>query len=97
MTSEAQGILQKLRQERTRLFERYGLLSMAVFGSTVRSDHRAASDVDIMVELGSPIGLDFVTLADELEQLLGRKVDLVSKRSIKPRYMVHIEPDLQYV
>jgi uncharacterized protein len=55
------------------------------------------SDVDILVEFDRPIGLAFVQLADELEELLDAKVDLVSHRAIQPRMMKHIEPDLIYV
>lgn len=86
-----------LRRERQRLFAKYGLKSMAVFGSMSRDDHRPDSDVDIMVEFEKPISLDFFDLADELESLVHRRVDLVTRRTIKDRYMPYIEPDLRYV
>ena len=90
-------ILIVLRGERGRLFSKYGLKSMAVFGSMVRDDHRPDSDVDILVEFNKPLELDFFDLADELEALVNRRVDLVTRRSIKDRYMPYIEPDLRYV
>ena len=90
-------ILSVLRRERARLFAKYGLKSMAVFGSATRDDFRPESDVDIMVDFERPIGMEFIDLADELEAMLQRKVDLATKGGIKPHYMPYIEPDLKYV
>jgi predicted nucleotidyltransferase len=90
-------ILSVLRRERARLFAKYGLKSMAVFGSATRDDFRPGSDVDIMVEFERPIGIEFMDLADELEGMLKRKVDLATKGAVKPWYMETILPDLKYV
>jgi len=90
-------ILSVLRRERARLFAKYGLKSMAVFGSATRDDFRPDSDVDIMVKFERPIGIEFVSLADELETIVQRKVDLVTRGSIKERYLPYILPDLTYI
>ena len=90
-------IMSALRRERARLFATYGLKSMALFGSATRNDLGSESDVDIMVEFNRPIGIEFVELADELESIVHRKVDLVTRGSIKDRYLPFILPDLQYV
>lgn len=90
-------ILAVLRRERDRLFAKYGLKSMAVFGSATRDDFTPESDVDIMVEFNRPIGIEFIDLADELESLVQRKVDLVTRGSIKDRYMPYILKDLKHV
>jgi hypothetical protein len=90
-------ILSVLRRERARLFAKYGLKSMAVFGSATRDDFRPDSDVDIMVEFERPIGIEFVSLADELETIVQRKVDLVTRGSIKERYLPYLLPDLKYI
>lgn len=89
--------LRLLREHRTELFAHYPLRMMAIFGSVSRGDNGPESDVDIMVEFERPVGLDFVRLAYELEELLGTKVDLVTRKSIKDRYFKYIEPDLKYV
>ena len=52
------------------------------------------SDVDILVEVEPSIGLGFVTLAERLESLLGHKVDLVSRRGIKPLLWKRLEREL---
>jgi predicted nucleotidyltransferase len=66
---------------------RYGVKELAVFGSAVRGEMRPESDLDLMVEFepGVRVGVvKFETLAGELEALAGRKVDLVTKRGLKP-------------
>jgi predicted nucleotidyltransferase len=90
-------ILSVLRGERARLFAKYGLKSMAVFGSATRDDFRPDSDVDLLVDFERPIGMEFMDLADELEAILQRKVDLATVGGIKPHYMPYITPDLKYV
>lgn len=92
-----QDILQVLRRERDRLFAKHALTSMAVFGSTARDERRPDSDVDILVEFDTSKDYDFLELAEELESLLDRKVDLVSRKGVRPWYMAHIERDLKYV
>lgn len=69
------------------LCRRYGVKELSVFGSGVRGEIRPESDIDIMVEFepGIRVGLiKFQSLADELEALIGRRVDLVTKRGLKP-------------
>jgi len=91
---EIKHILNKHKPE---LFEKYPLKSIAVFGSYSRNEQKPVSDVDIMVEFTKPVGIRFIDLADELEQLLDVKVDLVSKNGIKPKYFQSIKSDLIYV
>lgn len=90
-------IQEKLRQVKTRLFEKYHVNSIGLFGSIVRPDFTPESDIDIVVDFSQPIGIEFVDLANELEKLLGRKVDLVSRAGIRPQYYKAIEPDILYV
>ena len=66
---------------------RYGVKELSLFGSAVRGEMRPESEIDIMVEFepGVRIGLiKFESLVDELESLAGRRVDLVTKRGLKP-------------
>ena len=89
-----QSILKKHKQ---RLTEKYSLSVMAVFGSYGRGQQKENSDVDILVDFQKPIGIEFIDLANELENLLKLKVDLVSKNGVKPHYLKQIEQDLNYV
>ena len=66
---------------------RYGVKELSLFGSAVRGEMRPESDIDIMVEFepGVRVGLImFESLVEELESLAGRRVDLVTKRGLKP-------------
>lgn len=90
-------IRQLLENHKQRLKDKYHIKSIGLFGSIVRGDRTEGSDVDILVEFEKPIGLDFVSLADELEDILGIKVDLVTPNAIKPRMMRYIKQDLIYV
>jgi predicted nucleotidyltransferase len=91
------AIQEKLRQVKPKLSEKYHVNSIGLFGSVVRKDFRADSDIDIVVDFTQPIGIEFVDLAEELEKLLHRKVDLVSKEGIRPQYYQAIQPEILYV
>ena len=93
MTAKEQ-ILRTLHEQRALLNRRYPVRRLALFGSWARGDAREDSDVDILVEVDPSIGMAFVELAEELERALGRHVDLVSRRAIKPAYWKRIEPEL---
>ena len=95
--STREEILQKLKELKQSLAARYPIASMALFGSFARSEQTKDSDIDLLVELNGRIGSKFIDLADELEESLGTKVDLVSKKGIKPRYLRSIESELIYV
>lgn len=90
-------ILKELVQHKPELQKRFKVRKMALFGSYARGDQQAGSDVDILVEVDPSIGLDFVTLAERIEKLLGISVDLVSSRAVNSRAMKYIEPELIYV
>ena len=77
--------------------KKYNLKSLGIFGSYTRGDQTPDSDVDIVVEFEQPIGLKFVTLANELEVVLQMKVDLVSRRGVKPKYWAYIKEEVIYV
>ncbi len=70
---------------------------MAIFGSYSRKEQHEASDLDILVEFSGRIGIRFIDLADELENIIGFKVDLVSKKGINEKYLKYIDSELIYV
>lgn len=63
---------------------RYGIVELAVFGSVARGEERPDSDLDLYYVLapGARLGWEIADLNDELTELLGRPVDLGSKRSL---------------
>ncbi len=70
---------------------------MAIFGSYSRGENTDESDLDVLVEFNGKIGIRFVDLADEIESIVGLKVDLVSRNGIKKGYLSAIDSDLVYV
>jgi predicted nucleotidyltransferase len=64
--------------------ERYGVASLAVFGSVARGEERGGSDVDLLYVLkpGARLGFRLFELEDELAEIFGRPVDLVARKSI---------------
>jgi len=67
------------------LAERHGATNVRIFGSFARGEARPDSDVDILVSMKPGRSyFDFVALWQDLEELLGRKVDVVSDRGISP-------------
>ncbi|MEO7908187.1 MAG: nucleotidyltransferase family protein [Roseiflexaceae bacterium] len=76
--------LETIRNHRNELLD-FGVSSLAVFGSVARDTARPASDVDVLVEFNTPVGLfTFVRLQQHLEALLGCRVDLVTPDAIRP-------------
>jgi predicted nucleotidyltransferase len=88
-----------LNAHRAVLQERYGVRSIAVFGSYARGEATETSDIDLVVQLERPLGLKFFELWDYLEQALGTRVDLLTPNALKqrPRLQQEAEQDLIYV
>ena len=92
-----QEIKSTLSKHKNHLFTDYPIKSLAIFGSYSRDEQTDQSDLDIIVEFNGKIGIRFIDLADELEDLIGFKIDLVSKNGIKEKYYQSITSDLIYV
>lgn len=90
-----ENILRKHKQE---LKKRFKLKEIGIFGSSVRDEQKKRSDIDILVEFEKPIGLfEFMDLEEYLMKILGAKVDLVSKKALKPRIGKHILQEVIYI
>jgi len=78
-------VLREKREEILAIAKSYGAYNVRIFGSTVRNEANENSDVDILVsfERGRTI-IDLVSLNDELESLLGKKVQVVTDGGIPP-------------
>jgi hypothetical protein len=75
--------LQAKRQEILRIAAQHGARSIRLFGSVARGDSRPDSDVDLLVEMEpGPSLLDIGALLMELQQLLGRRVDIVEPEGL---------------
>ena len=86
-----QSILQTLRQHKPELQSKYPVSAKGVFGSYARGEATEKSDIDIAVEISGTMGLNFIAMADEIEELFGIKTDVVPMRSIKPEYLQYVK------
>ncbi len=77
--------VEKIRRTILPILQSHGVGKAGLFGSFIRGDSRKNSDIDILVEIEKDISLlDFVGLKLEIEEALGKKVDLVEYDTIKP-------------
>ncbi len=91
MKNKIDRIIMKLRENKPFLEEKYKVKTLGVFGSYVRGEQKKSSDLDILVEFAEPVGLfEYMELEEFLEKNTGVKVDLVSKKALKPRIGKHI-------
>ncbi|MBX0312011.1 MAG: nucleotidyltransferase family protein [Sulfurihydrogenibium sp.] len=76
-----------LQKHKKYLEEKFGVVEIAIFGSYARNKQREDSDIDIMVDFkeGYKTFDNYMDLKFYLEELLGKKVDLVIRSAIKPR------------
>ncbi len=93
---EIQKILALHRHD---LHARFHVERIGVFGSYSRGDMSPQSDVDILVEFYQPVGWEIVDVRDYLQELLGMRVDLITKAAVKKKPLLwqSILEDLVYV
>jgi predicted nucleotidyltransferase len=90
-------ILKELAFHKEDLFKKFNIKSMGIFGSYTRNEQRKDSDLDILVEFNSSVGIEFIDLANYSETVLKIRIDLVSSSGIKPKYYAEIRNELIYV
>ena len=95
-TTNRDDVIKILKSKRT-AYKKYGVKSLALFGSAARNRLRKRSDVDILVQFNRPTWANYIGLKFYLEDLLGRKVDLVTPNGLKPAVRPSVEKDLLYV
>jgi predicted nucleotidyltransferase len=87
-----------VKENKIVLTKQFKVKEIGIFGSVVRGEDKETSDVDILVEFEEPIGLfKFLELEEYLSGLIGRKVDLVSKKALKPRIGKHILKEVAFL
>jgi predicted nucleotidyltransferase len=92
--SQRAYILDQLQRHKDSLERDFSVDYLGLFGSVAREEDGISSDVDLLVSFSRPVGVEFLELGHHLEQLLGRKVDLVSLGGIAPKYLEAIQDDL---
>lgn len=94
---EIKNILKKHKEE---LKKKYGIKEIGIFGSYIKGKNRESSDLDILVEFEEFAKIDlikFVEIENYLSEILGIKVDLVDKTTLKPAIGKHILQEVIYL
>lgn len=75
---------------------RHGVTNVCLFGSVVRGEERPDSDIDLIIDLDEGRGFDdYLSFADELEQLFGRRVEVVLRRSLSRHFRPFVEKEAE--
>jgi len=86
LPNDLEALRARLREMLPALHERYHVVDVAVFGSRVRDDFTPDSDLDLLVTFDDRASLfDLIGIEQDLGELFGVKVDVVTPGSIKPR------------
>ena len=91
-------IIENLREQKNIIKNNYKANIIGLFGSLVRGEQRPDSDVDILVEFDKDADLiNYLALSDYLENILGRKVDLVSLPFLRDKIRPSVIKDLRKI
>lgn len=90
-------ILNRLRELKPFLNREYSVKEIGLFGSFASDSAREDSDIDLLIELEKPIGWKFFSLEIYLEQIFGRKIDLVTKNALRENLKEDILNKVNYV
>ena len=85
-----------LRGYRPFLQEKFKVKEIGIFGSYARDEESEESDVDILVEFSEPIGWEFFDLKELLQEILGKEVDLVTMKALRPQMKDKILEEVVY-
>jgi uncharacterized protein len=91
-------ITERIKEHKEELSRRYCIREIGVFGSCVRGEAKAGSDIDMLIDTEEPLDLfRFLELEERLSELTGGKVDLVSKKALKPEIGKMILQEVKYL
>ena len=88
-------IIKNLQKNKSTLAKKFKVKELAVFGSYAREENLKNSDLDLLVEFSEPVSFfTFFDLEEYLEKTLKIRIDLVSKKALKPKLEQHILRDI---
>ena len=87
-------MLMERRDDILRIARRHGAFNVRLFGSVARGGDRSDSDLDVLVELEPGRSLvDRIALKQDLEDLLGREIDVVTEQSLHPKIRENVRQE----
>lgn len=98
MSKNLKQITDRLGKQLPNLKQNFFVGKIGVFGSFVHGDNNQKSDVDILIDLSKPISMfHFLDLEEKLSNIIGKKVDLVTTKALKPIIKDEILSEVVYV
>lgn len=95
--TDTDTMINRIEEHSEEIRVEFGVARLGVFGSRLRGDARADSDLDVLVEFAYPTFRNYMGLKRFLERLIGVPVDLVSTAALKPLLREHILHEVRYV
>lgn len=90
--------IEEVKQKTQPVLEKHGVTYAAIFGSLARGEDHPQSDIDILVRLGRPTGIiGYMQLVQNLEEILQKKVDLVTEQGLNEHVRPYVLPDLKII
>jgi predicted nucleotidyltransferase len=91
-------LIEKLKQEKPILSEKFSVEEIAIFGSYARNTQTDASDIDLLVKLKEPKINNLAGLLNYLEEKLKKHIDITTKHKyLTPRFLSRLEKEIIYV
>jgi predicted nucleotidyltransferase len=95
MTALLDDVLETIRARRVDIEARHGVRLIGVAGSVARGQEKPGSDIDVLYDVtGRPTLFNLAEVQFELEEALGRRVDLVDREMMRPAARTYMERDL---
>ncbi len=90
--------LNDIREKIAPILRDNGVSQAKIFGSFARGEDKSESDIDLVISLGRPMGMfAYMRLVNQLEGILGRKVDLLTDKSVNTHIAPYIKDDLKII
>jgi hypothetical protein len=87
-------IIEILKKHKDIIQKKYTVKKIGIFGSYAKGTQKKSSDIDILVELETPTYNNFINLAFYLEELYGKKIDLITMKGLSPYIFPYVEKEV---
>ena len=83
-------------KDHNEILRKYEVKRIGLFGSFARGDQKKNSDIDFLVEFEKPVFENFMDLAFYLEELFGRKIELITNGNLSPYIQPYVEKEVKW-
>jgi len=90
-------IISQLKAIKPELVKNYAIKNIGLYGSYIKNSYNSDSDIDILIELGKPLGWNFFDIQFKLEGLFNKRIDLVTKKSLRKELKENILKEVVFV